>query len=715
MQEKYLAQLKKGCKKKCHRVFCYMCPDQKCALGLANVLAEYGNIFSCSNITGAVTDRCTPRNYIDRGCIILDFYFYIATFLQECSCIDKSVVKLESECDKKSTVHFTDNGEKFNLCAEGIDASLNTASLLDYYLSVEKRAEIHIYCKFINKDFFLEEEVYLLEGLLYLILERFKASNEFFLRSFAIRLFNIVNRYKMIKQPYLSIMTSVFFNMQSMHDEITSICSEYIGADSGKQGFQCPKCFVSPKLTFEDYNDSVDTIVCILKNIKNTDIRTNAFVEDTLNILKILYLTNEKTRLYSYERFYLYSFSRRIDINEEFKYYKRGEKSVFSYTFILPLSKKSDFIKYENSDLVKESLQETFFRALFEGEKVPYFFVKINRKTVYKETLWLLKKTPNSDLRKQVKVTFRNEEGQDQGGIKKEYFQLLSEEIREERRLFEIKNKSIWFRLSVTNPKAEFESIGKIIGIALYNDVVLNLPFPTLFFKRLLDKNTELADLEEIEPSTYNALGNLLRFTEEELDCCKQTFEIVYESGNKVLKKQLIKDGQNIRVTKENVNVFVEKYVKFLTSDSVEPYMKSIRKGFLAIIQPTSFEFLHAKELEKIIVGSKYIDIRKIKEMCIYRGYSASSNIIKWFWEIIKDYNTEMKEKLLQFCTGNDRMPVTEGSIKLIIMRNGCDTERLPSAQTCFNTLMIPEYNTKEKLLQKLGVAISYTKGFYLV
>jgi ubiquitin-protein ligase E3 A len=46
-------------------------------------------------------------------------------------------------------------------------------------------------------------------------------------------------------------------------------------------------------------------------------------------------------------------------------------------------------------------------------------------------------------------------------------------------------------------------------------------------------------------------------------------------------------------------------------------------------------------------------------------------------------------------------------------MKNGCDTDRMPSSQTCFNTLLLPEYKTKEKLYEKLGKAIDMTAGFF--
>lgn len=94
-------------------------------------------------------------------------------------------------------------------------------------------------------------------------------------------------------------------------------------------------------------------------------------------------------------------------------------------------------------------------------------------------------------------------------------------------------------------------------------------------------------------------------------------------------------------------------------------------------------------------------------------GYTADSQIIKDFWLIVHELPLEDKRKLLQFATGSDRVPVG-GLIrlKLIIARNGPDSDRLPTAHTCFNVLLLPEYENKEKLNDRLLKAINYAKGF---
>jgi len=73
------------------------------------------------------------------------------------------------------------------------------------------------------------------------------------------------------------------------------------------------------------------------------------------------------------------------------------------------------------------------------------------------------------------------------------------------------------------------------------------------------------------------------------------------------------------------------------------------------------------------------------------------------------------KKKFLEFCTGSDRVPINGlKSIRFCVQRNGEDSERLPTASTCFNMLLLPNYSTKEKLQTKVLTAIENAEGFGL-
>ena len=76
----------------------------------------------------------------------------------------------------------------------------------------------------------------------------------------------------------------------------------------------------------------------------------------------------------------------------------------------------------------------------------------------------------------------------------------------------------------------------------------------------------------------------------------------------------------------------------------------------------------------------------------------------------------EQQKKLLFFATGSDRAPIGGlGNLKFVILRHGPDTDRLPTAHTCFNHLLLPEYHSHDKLKKLLQMAIDNSQGFGLL
>jgi len=86
------------------------------------------------------------------------------------------------------------------------------------------------------------------------------------------------------------------------------------------------------------------------------------------------------------------------------------------------------------------------------------------------------------------------------------------------------------------------------------------------------------------------------------------------------------------------------------------------------------------------------------------------------FWSVVHELDLDQKKRFLFFATGSDRAPVGGlGTMPFYVMKHGEDSDQLPSAHTCFNHLLLPAYKTKEKLKEKLLIAISNSEGFGLL
>jgi len=126
---------------------------------------------------------------------------------------------------------------------------------------------------------------------------------------------------------------------------------------------------------------------------------------------------------------------------------------------------------------------------------------------------------------------------------------------------------------------------------------------------------------------------------------------------------------------------------------------------------------IRAEELERLAVGSESLDFASLREAASYEdGFDADSEQVQWLWEAVDSFSPDDKKRFLQFATGTHRAPIRGlGSLNFVLSCAGADSDRLPSAHTCFNHMLVPRYATKEKLVAKLKAAIAESEGFGLM
>lgn len=84
-------------------------------------------------------------------------------------------------------------------------------------------------------------------------------------------------------------------------------------------------------------------------------------------------------------------------------------------------------------------------------------------------------------------------------------------------------------------------------------------------------------------------------------------------------------------------------------------------------------------------------------------------------WDFLHKMSFEDKKNFLTFVTGTDRVPI-EGlkTLKFNIQRHS-NTANLPTAHTCFNVLMLPEYESREILDRNMKLILEHNQGFGLI
>ncbi|OAC97865.1 hypothetical protein MUCCIDRAFT_115941 [Mucor lusitanicus CBS 277.49] len=384
---------------------------------------------------------------------------------------------------------------------------------------------------------------------------------------------------------------------------------------------------------------------------------------------------------------------------------------------------KADVLKVESVFQMRHELQDAFFRALFQGVNSPYLVLEIRRDHIISDTLLQLEEKSIHDLKKQLRVQFLGEEGVDEGGVQKEFFQLIVREIFDPKYgmfTFNDESRLCWFS---PNPVVddinirEYKLVGLLLGLAVYNSVILDLHFPLALYKKVMDVEVGLQDLKQLDPSLGKGLERLLSFDgdiESEYD---RSFQVDIQSFDHVFTCDLKPSGSKIQLNNENRSEFVELYADFVLSKSVENQFNAFKEGFQLVCQDSAIKIFRPEEVEQLICGSSDLDFDALEASTVYDGgWTKDSDIIKYFWEIVHSFSYEEKKKLLFFATGSDRAPIGGLSkLQFVIAKNGGDSDRLPTSHTCYNVLLLCEYSSKEKLRERLLTSISNAEGFGMI
>lgn len=350
--------------------------------------------------------------------------------------------------------------------------------------------------------------------------------------------------------------------------------------------------------------------------------------------------------------------------------------------------------------------------------------VEVRRKFVFEDSYHQLSNKSGDAIKYgKLSIKFKNEEGVDAGGVTREWFSVLSQQMfNPDYALFRPSavDKVTYQpnRLSYFNPNhlSYFNFVGKIIGKAIFDSIPLDSYFTRSFYKMMIDSPVDLKDMEAVDPEYHKSLEWILN--NDITDILELTFSIEVDDLGKKEVIDLVPNGDKIAVTNENKGEYVRLIVQHRLVNTIKIQYDSLLKGFHEIIPKDLLKIFNEQELELLISGMPDIDIDDWKNNTIYQNYTPASPPVQWFWRAIRSFSSEERAKAVQFITGTSKVPLggfaklqgSNGIQKFQIYKDFNSTAtgtRLPTAHTCFNQLHLPEYDSYEQLRSSLLTSIS--------
>ena len=270
-----------------------------------------------------------------------------------------------------------------------------------------------------------------------------------------------------------------------------------------------------------------------------------------------------------------------------------------------------------------------------------------------------------------------------------------------------------------TNHLDFFRFVGRIIGKALHDGQLIDAYFTRSFYKHMLGMDITYGDIEAVDPEYYRTLKWMLENDIDDVLDMNFTAELDYFGRKEVV--ELREGGAGQKVTDANKVEYVNLVAKHVMTNAIREQLDAFLEGFWDLVPRDLVQIFNDHELELLISGLPEIDIDDLRANTEYSGYTAASQVVQWFWEIVREMDKQSLALLLQFITGTSKVPLEgfkalqgiSGPQRFQIHKAYGDASRLPSAHTCFNQLDLIEYETKEQLRDRLMVAIEEgSEGF---
>jgi ubiquitin-protein ligase E3 C len=406
---------------------------------------------------------------------------------------------------------------------------------------------------------------------------------------------------------------------------------------------------------------------------------------------------------------------------------------------------RSDKMKTQDESREMREAMLAMMRGM-EGESFSRARVEIHRDRLYDDAMQQLNQL-GPRLKRRVQVSFINQHGAqeagiDGGGVFKEFIDDLIKdafslgESTSSHKLFTVTPlETLVVNVDCTDDPdllPHYEFLGRAIGKAVYESILVEPQFCLPFLNQLLGKPNSMEELKNYDPEYYKNLTKLLTLSAGDINSMGLTFELSGSRPGETI--ELVPGGSMKSVTKENAIHYVTLVAHRRLNVQGAVQVRAFLRGFRDLIPAPWVRLFSAYELQKIISGDdsvRGIDVASFKASMQYAaGYHPSQESVGWFWEVVDEMSAEQQRKLLKFMTSCSRQPLLGfNSLEpapciqqirlpesLFLQTDNEILKRapLPTSSTCMNLLKLPNYRSKELMRVKLLAAIESGSGFEL-
>ena len=277
----------------------------------------------------------------------------------------------------------------------------------------------------------------------------------------------------------------------------------------------------------------------------------------------------------------------------------------------------------------------------------------------------------------------------------------------------------------VPDALAKFEWLGAVLGKALFEGILVELPLARAFLNQLLGRSNSLSEMPALDPTLYRSLM-ALRAHDGDFDALCLSFAVPqFVYGDQPVPPHLQRTvnlkpgGADLAVTRANRVEYIYLVAHYRLNLQLRRPSEAFLRGLSSVVPRRWLALFSAAELQLLLGGSDApLDVDDWQAHAVYAGgYHPDHPVVTAFWATLRGFSPDQRAATLKFVTSCSRPPLL-GFAHLqpafCIYRATAEEGRLPTSATCMNLLKLPPYDSEEMLRGKLEYAISAGAGFEL-
>jgi hypothetical protein len=367
-----------------------------------------------------------------------------------------------------------------------------------------------------------------------------------------------------------------------------------------------------------------------------------------------------------------------------------------------------------------------YFRELQNGKlNRGRLKIEVRRGEVLRDSFRRLRGIRPAEWLGRLFIRFRDEPGIDDGGLTREWFELLVRALfNPEYMLFGASKNHGGLQPHPSSPLLEpeaseyFTFAGAVVARAMIQNIAIDAHLTSSFLKHLIGRPPALRDVQDVDPAVHASLSWLQN---SEVTADQELYFAVPRDELRASELfELIPGGAGISVTEANKAQYISLVVQYMLRGRIEEQIEAFCQGFHGLIPREEIAFLEPSELDLLICGVPEVSVPDLRANCHFAPpYHGSHPVISALFNILGRWDSEKLAKFLIFVTGSSQVPLG-GFATLrqagspITIQPGGMRGWLPCAHTCLNTLDLPEYEDEDDMQNKLLTAIYESSTFTL-